>query len=215
MRILVFGASGGCGRRIVSHAVERGHAVTAVTRPSSDWRPPAGARHLVDDVLDPAFVRAAVAEQDVVLSALGLRRASPAPWSRLLSPPDLVQRFTATLRDAVASSSVERVIWISAGGVGDSRPRLSAPVRLLTGTANVGVAYADLGAAEAATRGDPRWLAVRPVTLVPGQRTGRAGPVPRYGLLSTIRRADVAGWMLDVADGTRSWPEDSVLLGTR
>ncbi len=214
MRLVIFGASGGCGQKLVEQALERGHRVTAVTRTTSSWRPSSDARHLVGDVLDPTFLREALAEQDVALSALGLRRASLLPGSRLLSPPDLVQRFTRLLRPELGGSAIRRVIWISAGGVGDSRARLSAPVRRLVRTANVGVAYADLEAAEEATRGDDRWLAVRPVTLVHGARTGRAGEVERYGLFSVIRRADVASWMLDVADGSRDWAGDRVLLGT-
>lgn len=214
MKILVFGASGGCGRSVVEQGLERGHEVTTVTRAGSTWSPPKEARHRVGDVRDPEFLQTTLADQEIVISCLGLRRASPAPWSRLLSPPDLVQTFTAGLRDRLEDSSVKRVIWISAGGVGDSAGQLSAAVKTLTHTANVGVAYADLEAAEKMTGDDDRWLAVRPVTLINGRPTGRGGPVDRYGLLSTIRRSDVARWIVDVADGTRPWTRDTILLGT-
>ena len=216
MKMVVFGASGGCGAHLVDQAVRRGHEVTAVVRPSSTWAAPEGVRRVAGDVLSEDFLRQTVAGQDAVLSGLGLRRASPAPWSKLLSPPDLVQRFTAGLRRAVDDSEVARIVWISAGGVGDSAERLSSLVRTLTRSGNVGVAYQDLESAEEAMpTDDGRWLAVRPVTLVGGAFTGRAGPVERYGLLSTIRRADVAGWMVEVAEGSRECRARAVLLGTK
>lgn len=151
----------------------------------------------------------------MILSALGLRRASLAPWSRLLSPPNLVQSFTGILRRAVAGERVGRVVWISAGGVGDSAPSLTASMRLLTSAGNLGVAYADLEEAEREMPAeDDRWLAVRPVTLVGGSITGRAGHVSRYGLFSTVRRADVASWMLDLVEEGRTVEGRVVLLGT-
>lgn len=214
MRLLVFGASGGCGSQLVSQALTRGHDVTAVVRPEASVGVPSQAEVLIGDVTSAAFVAEVVPGHDVILSALGLRRASVVPWSRLLSPPHLVQTFIANLREAVGGNDVSRAIWISAGGVGDSRGLVSAPVGKLIGFGSVGAAYTDLEAAEASVPADDiRWLAVRPVTLVNGPVTGRARPVDRYGLLSTVRRADVAAWMLDVADGTQRFDGRAVLLG--
>lgn len=213
MRIAVLGASGRCGAHVVRSAARRGHEVTAVVRESSGYRPPTGVTELRGEVLEPAFLEAALAGHATVLSCLGLRRAGVLPWSALMSPHDLVQSATRLLLEL---TSVEaRVIWISAGGVADSRALLTPLVRQLISTANVGVAYRDLEVAEALVRERRQaWLAVRPVTLTPGARTGTARPVQRYGVWSHVRRADVAEWMLDVADGTRSYDQQTVLLGS-
>ena len=74
MKLLVFGASGGTGSRLVQQALQQGHVVTAFAREP-------GKIHLVHDnlrivrgdILDPASVETAVAGQDGVLSALGTR----------------------------------------------------------------------------------------------------------------------------------------------
>jgi uncharacterized protein YbjT (DUF2867 family) len=60
--------------------------------------------------------------------------------------------------------------------------------------------YADLAAMEAIYRASRLdWLAVRPVTLVDAKApSDRARVVSRFGLLSTISRADVAAWLLRV-----------------
>jgi uncharacterized protein YbjT (DUF2867 family) len=97
---------------------------------------------------------------------------------------------------------VRRLAAISAAGVGDSAERLSFITRRLVACANVGVAYRDLGAMEnELARSGLDTLIVRPVTLTGGAPTGRAREVNRFGLLSTVRRADVARWIVDALDG--------------
>ncbi|MEM7417478.1 MAG: NAD(P)H-binding protein [Gemmatimonadota bacterium] len=212
MKLLVLGASGACGSHVVRLAVARGHEVTAVARPTSTYRAPAGASLLHGEVLDDGFVAESVSEHETVISCLGLRRSSIVPWSRLLSPPTLVRSVMGSLVKHAGAST--RVSWISAGGVGDSRTRAAAPIRVLIDAGNVGTAYRDLEAAEQLVleAGRP-WLAVRPVTLLPGGPSKGARPVDRYGLFSVVRRGDVAEWMLDSADGTRPFDGPAVMLG--
>lgn len=220
MKLLVLGSTGRCGSWLVRLAHERGHAVTAVARAASAERIPSGAEGAlaevaIGDVTDPAFLRTVLPGHEVVLSGLGLRRRGLHPYARLLSPPDFVERATLALLEAGGADPAVRTIWISAGGVGSSRASTTALVRSLVARGNIGVAYRDLEAAEgrfAAAGADA--LAVRPVTLVPGAPRGRAGPVRRYRFFSTIRRADVARWMIDVADGTIGSRDPTVLLGT-
>jgi uncharacterized protein YbjT (DUF2867 family) len=185
MRLLVLGASGGCGRWLTRLAAERGHHVTALVRPGAaapEVPPPAAARVTVrrGEAADPAALDGAVAGHDAVLSCLGLRRAGRSPWAPLRSPPDLTARVAAHLVPAMVRHGVGRLVVVSAGGVGDSRARLSPPVRWLVDAGNVGVAYRDLAAMEAALEASPLdWTAVRPVTLTGGAPTGRARPVAR------------------------------------
>ncbi|HKG94009.1 MAG TPA: NAD(P)H-binding protein [Gemmatimonadaceae bacterium] len=215
MRFLVLGASGGVGRWVVRLAAERGHEVTAVVRASSGYAPPPpGVVVRVGDVTDPALLDDAVAGRDGVLSCLGLRRAGRSPWAPLRSPPDLTARVARLLVPAMRRRGVRRLIAISAGGVGDSLARLGWPVRKLVAAGNVGVAYRDLAAMEAELEASGLdWLAVRPVTLVDGAPLGRARPAGRYGLASTVRRGDVAAWMLDAAERPGAFAERRVLLG--
>jgi hypothetical protein len=113
------------------------------------------------------------------------------------------------------SRNVRRVVLISAGGVGDSFERLSWPVRQLVSAGNIAVAYRDLAGMEARFAASSLdWLAVRPVTLTWGAPRERARPVDRYELLSTVRRSDVAGWVVAAAAGHDVFTAHDVLLGT-
>ena len=193
-------------------AQARGHDVTAVVRQESGYAPPSDVTPRLGQVTDPAFVRSSLAGHRTIISCLGLRRAGLSPWASVRSPTNLIQSVMRYVIDGMTEGS--RLIWISAGGVGSSQMQASAMVRRLIRLGSIGAAYRDLEAAERTIeRAEINSLTVRPVTLVPGAPTGKAGPVDRYGFLSTIRRSDVAQWMLDVADGTRSCEGKTVLLG--
>ncbi|NIQ55708.1 MAG: NAD(P)H-binding protein, partial [Gammaproteobacteria bacterium] len=203
-----------CGSWVVRLAAGRGHDVRAVVRPSSSYRPPPGVAVARGEVLDPRFVEEILPDHPLVISCIGQRRASPSPWSALRSPPDLVKRVMTNVVRAMSQKPGHRILWISAAGVGSSRARTTPAVRRIIDLGNIAVAYRDLEAAERVTDGaEVESLAVRPVTLRPGSPGGDVGPVDRYGLLSTIRRGDVARWILDVADGTRAFQGRTVLLG--
>src|SRR5262249_7875067 len=216
MKLLVLGASGGCGRWLAQLATERGHQVTALVRPSTSFVAPAGVSVLRGEVLDQNAIAAAVAGQGILFSCLGLRRAGPSPWARLLSPPDLMAKVARILIAEMRRQRIQRLMVVSAGGVGASAAQLTRPVRWLIGSGHLGTAYRDLENMEQElTTSCLDWLAVRPVTLVNGQPTGAAHPVEHYSMFSMVRRSDVAGWMLSRAEPPEPFEPRTVLLGSR
>src|SRR5215208_749336 len=79
MRIIVFGANGRQGSRVVTEALERGHEVTAAVRSQDragniDQR----AAVVVADALDPASVAAVSAGHDAAVNATRERHADVA-----------------------------------------------------------------------------------------------------------------------------------------
>ena len=74
MKLLVFGASGGTGGRLVRQALQQGHVVTAFARDPEKIRLTHDNLRVVrGDILDPESVETAVTGQDAVVSALGIR----------------------------------------------------------------------------------------------------------------------------------------------
>src|SRR4051812_37069531 len=99
MKVLVLGASGGVGKHLVRLACDERHTVTALVRRAD--RVDSRARILIDDVLRPGCFDEHVGGHEIVLSALGIKRANPAnPWSALASPPDFSSRTAAALVSA-------------------------------------------------------------------------------------------------------------------
>jgi putative NADH-flavin reductase len=72
LKIVVYGASGRVGSRIVHEALSRGHQVTGVSRhPEEITEHNPRLRAVRGDILDPDSVAMIVAGQDVVISAVG------------------------------------------------------------------------------------------------------------------------------------------------
>lgn len=195
-KLLVLGATGGTGRLIVSQAIARGHDVTALVRSPEKATGLAGARIAIGDARDEAALRQALTGQDVVISAIGTPM-SPFREVRLLS------ETTRALVAAMRAEGVSRLVAIIGIGAGDSAghggfafDHLILPLLLR----NV---YADKNRQEAIIRQSGlAWTLVRPSVL--NDKPGR-GPVRALEDLSgfhggTISRADVASFVLDVAE---------------
>ncbi|MCU1279736.1 MAG: Flavin reductase [bacterium] len=200
-KLVVFGASGGTGRPFVEQALAAGHSVTAFVRDAATA--PAGARVVAGDVLDGSAVDAAVAGHDVIVSALGHRRRARNPWSRDFSPPDLMTRATPHLIDAARRHGIARVLFVGVHGCGDSRARTSFIYRYLVERTTIGIALRDFNIMEGMlAESGLDWLVARPVSLVDGAARGRCQVRDdRISSLATIRRADVAAFMLAHVDG--------------
>lgn len=201
MRLIVFGASGGCGSHLVRIASARGHTVSAVVRAETHFEGPA-ATVLRGDVLDASFVQPAIRDHDVVASCLGIRYRHP--WAKRKSPDDFTSHATANIVNAMTQAGIQRISVISAAGVGDSRPGLNLPMRIMLTISNVGVAYADLERAEKTVRESALdWQAVRPTTLSnrPGSNSIRI--LPAYPVTASIAREDVATFMLNELEASR------------
>jgi putative NADH-flavin reductase len=195
VRLIVFGASGGCGSQLVKQAAARGHQVTAVVRTATRYEPPDGVSVVRGDVLDAGFVSSAIPNHDVVASCVGIKYAHP--WARRESPDDFISRATRNIVAGMKAAGLSRLSVISAAGVGDSRPARNLIIRFLIATSNVGVGYADLDRVEEVLRASGLdWQAVRPVRLSGGLGTGRPRVTGRFPASATIPRADVAAFML-------------------
>ena len=195
MRLIVFGASGGCGSQLARQAAAHGHQVTAIVRSATQYDPPGGVAVIRGDVLDAGFVASTVSGHDAVASCVGIKYAHP--WARRQSPDDFISRATTNIIAAMQGAGLRRVSAISAAGVGNSRHTRNAVIRFLIATSNVGVGYADLDRVEQLLRASGLdWQAVRPVRLSGGSGAGRVRLTDSFPASATIPRADVAAFML-------------------
>jgi uncharacterized protein YbjT (DUF2867 family) len=218
MRLLILGASGGCGRWATRLASEAGHDVTALVRRDTPFDPPGGVSVRRGSVLVEAELAQAVPGHDAVISCLGAQRVNPRnPWSPLRPPPGLARDSAGLLVQAMIVAGVDRLAATSAAGVGDSLASTNATMRWLLRNSTIGEMYADLEAMEAVYRASPLdWQAVRPVTLVDAKAPStRARVVTRFRLVSTVSRADVAAWLLRAATDPHPIVDRTPMIGYR
>ncbi len=190
MKVLIFGATGLTGQLLTRRCISEGHEVTAFARDPAHLTIQ-GLRVMQGDVLEAAAVDRAVAGQQAVLSALGTA-------SRGL-PPVLPIGIRHIL-DAMERHGVRRIVVLSAAGA------LHEPAGTAFGGLGLALARAAIPGVyrehramlEELRKRDLDWIAVRPVLLTNGPRTGRyrvvSEGIPRGGY--RISRADVAGFMI-------------------
>ncbi len=117
MKLIVFGATGGVGRQVLTQALAAGHEVTAFVRsPEKLGRLP-GVRVVAGDAFDAEAVSAAIAAHDAVVSALGS--------SRGLSRSDELQRMTRSIVDGMAAHGVRRIAYCASAGIDGELPGVS------------------------------------------------------------------------------------------
>lgn len=212
MNLLVLGASGRVGRHLCRMALDAGHTVSGYSRSIRAEGALAGIEAIRGDVLDRDLLRSALDGVDAVISSIGMDRGSDFPWAPIRVPRDVHSSTARVLVQAMGERGIDRLVLVSAHGVGDSWSRVAWPVRALIASSSIGVAYNDLGRAEEVLRASTLdWTAVRPTLLADAPGTGRwtADAGLATGLRAKIPRPDVARFVLEVAE-TGSWIRQAV-----
>ena len=190
MRLLILGATGPTGRNLVDQALGAGHEVTALARNPSRLT----IRHprlavVAGDATYARTLEDAMGGKDAVLSTLG---AGNSLRSQIAS------RAVAALIPAMRARALNRVIFLSSFGVGESLEHASLLQRIAFRTLLRQI-FADKAKADAMLRASGLgWTLVYPTLLTNGARAGRYRVGERLAMrgMPTISRADVAAFML-------------------
>lgn len=191
MKLLVLGATGRTGAIFVKKALDQGHQVTALVRGAGTTVDPR-ARIVSGDVTDSTVLAAAARGHDAVASTLGVKNARETPTL-----------ITDTVRALIASaktSGVDRLVIVSAFGVGDSLAKASFVVSPIFRTV-LRKTYADKAASEVLLKAsDLRWTLEYPGALNDGQSTRYTAAaledVTRLPLFPSTSRTNVADFLL-------------------
>lgn len=193
MKVLVLGASGTIGRRVVVQALSRGHDVTAQTRDAAKLADLDGRVRVVPaDPRDPAALSAMVEGQDAVIFALG---DAPGKATTLFSD------VTQALLPVMTRAGVKRLVAVTGVGAGETRGHGGLIYDWFIFPLFTKRLYADKNRQEALIRASDReFVLVRPASYVdvPGK-----GPlqthttIPKGLQLTNISRDEVAAFVLD------------------
>lgn len=173
MKILIVGATGMIGSRVVTEAADRGHEVIAGSRSGgSDDRP--NVRGIALDVNDTAAVRRWAREVDVVVSAVSPRNTE--------DPVAEAGTFTRSLIDAIGEN---RLVLV--GGASSLVEANGTPLIEFAPDAYRKEAEGMLGAYDLLAASSAEFTVIAPAQkIAPGERTGNA----RLGDRTVVRDAD-------------------------
>ena len=163
MNIVLFGATGTLGSRILRELVSRGHQVTAVVRDAAALDTQENVTATMADIMDASSVADACTGADVVVSAYG-----PGP-----AKPELLLDAVRGLIAGVEASGVKRLVAV--GGAGSLE--VASGMKLVD-TPDFpaewkGIALAHEEALELLHASKLDWTSVSPAAFIhPGERTG-------------------------------------------
>ena len=194
MKIIVFGATGGTGKLIVTQALAKGHSVTAFVRTPEGLPQDPHLRVIQGDVFDFGAVVDAVRGHRAVLSALG---------AHTRKREDILARAIPHILEGMRQEYVNRLIVLGAAGAhkdyGKYQNALTTMALWTAKMTALKYPFIDQVAQERLiAASDVDYTIVRAPRLMDGPFTGKyrvlPGALPPGAL--RINRADVADFML-------------------
>ena len=164
MKVVLFGASGMIGSRVLDELVRRGHTVTAVARHPEKVKAANAVTIIPGDVTRSADVAAAARGADAAVSAYSPPRTDPGMIS------DAVHALIAGLNEA----GLKRLIVVGGAGSLEVAPGVQLVDTPSFPPAWMAIALAHRDVLPVLRESDLDWSYFSPAALIePGQRTGR------------------------------------------
>lgn len=194
MKVVIFGASGATGQKLVKQALPAGHEVTAFVRDPATTARLGDVRTVQGDVRDQAAVSSAIDGQDAVLSALG---------ARSLKERGLLESAMSNIIVGMTEHGVRRIVVLgAAGALHDAHKYQSVTTKLVYWIIRRTLLKNPLDDQAAQERlieaSALDYTVVYPPRLTNSPRTGsyrvQGDGLPPHG--SRIARADVAEFMV-------------------
>jgi len=200
MKIVVFGASGGTGIKIVEQALQAGHTITAFVRsPSKITIQHPNLALFQGDVMDATAVEKAIIGQDAVISTLGPTRPSV---------PGMMETAAQNIVAGMKKHGIRRIISTTGAGVRQPQDKPKLMDHLIGALLNLlakGVVLDSAANVKVIQASDLDWTVVRFPRLMDGAHTGKY----RLGYVSKdssaqLSRADGADFVLKELTG-KQW----------
>jgi putative NADH-flavin reductase len=193
MNILIFGASGATGQKLISQALNHNYAVSAFVRNPSKLRLQNNSMKIFKgDVSDYQSVEKAIKDQDAVLSALGASN----PFKRDFALINGIQNIVT----AMDQRNVKRFIYQSFLGVREDRKELGFLINNILPVVLRNVILDHEAKEDITAESNLSWTIVRCAMLTNGpfRDNYRHGEhIKSTSIVPLVSRSDVADFMLE------------------
>ena len=164
MKVVLFGASGMIGSRVLDELLSRGHTVIAVVRHPENVEAASGVTAVQGDITSPASVTVTATGADAAISA----------YSSPVTDPGKLVEATRSLLAGLAEAGVGRLIMVGGAGSLEVAPGVQAVDTPEFPPAWMAIALAHRDALQVLKGSDLDWTYFSPAALIePGERTGK------------------------------------------
>src|SRR5581483_799712 len=171
MKVVLYGATGMIGSRILKELLSRGHAVTAVVRDPSKLQPQANLTIEKGDMLDPDSIAKVAWGAEVIVSSYGPPSGAQGP------DPGQANQLSAAARALLAGArraGAPRIIMVGGAGSLEISPGMQIVDSPTFPEAYKPVALAHRDAFYVLRESDLNWTYFSPAMMIqPGERTGK------------------------------------------
>lgn len=191
-QLTIFGGSGATGRVLIRRAVEREVRIRALVRHPGNLRLPKSVEVLEGELSSDARIDSAISGSDAVIILFGPRP----PYTDIFCQ-DATRRIVSSMK----RNGLRRLICQTGAMVGDYPANRTRPFRLMVELFNRRMPELAKDREEQekeVMESGLDWTIVKPPKLTDGNGKGKwvAGRDVRVGLLSSITREDLAGFIL-------------------
>jgi len=198
-KILLLGATGRTGKRVLEAAIQQGFQVNCLGRNIARIEKRTNVELLEGDPRKESDLLGAMQGCQYLINTLNISRESDFPWSRLRTPEMYLAETMFNIEAIASKNNLKRIVTCSAWGVSESRIDIPWWFKWMIENSNINAAYIDHERQEEILkRSNLPWTIVRPVGLTNGRsvqkirETFGVTPWPRL----TINRRSLAGYLV-------------------
>ncbi len=204
MHILILGASGRTGRKLLNEALKRGYRVSVLVGHKSSLKTYDGQVDVHEGTPLNKFTLAnAMNGCEAILSTLNISRISASPWAKLRTSKDFLSSSMEIILELAREKCIGRIIITTAWGVAETKKDVPFWFRWLINKSNLRYPYRDHERQEELLKQSGiNWTVVRPAGQVDSEKekqvqvTLNNSPKPSF----RISRKNVALFMLNVLE---------------
>jgi putative NADH-flavin reductase len=147
MKILLLGATGRTGKKIIEEAIKRGHKISAIARNPEKLKD-----YNIEIIQGTPYnyetVEKAITGCGAVINTLNVSRKSDNLWAPLAAPKDMISKSASNAIMAMEKIGIKRFVALGAIGAGRSWKTSPAILKFMISISNLRFAFRDHGKQE-------------------------------------------------------------------
>ncbi len=199
-KVLIIGGTGKTGSLLAKDFLDVGVIPVCFGRTASKETVPSGALAFRGDSLSKSSLSTSMEDVDAIVVCLSISRVGGSPFSKVVGDRELHSKSMKSIVDLAREYGIERVLKVSAQGVGDSWNRAGILFRSLVVSSNLRTAFSDHEHSDSILSGSGlNWTIIRPPIL--GSSKSRHGLITGTKLKTrsydTVSREELSAWIVE------------------